>query len=207
MKKSLFLSLLLCLFATSAIAVTNTVNGADYLDLSKLNDEQRAQLALQAAQMSKVVVKEVPKAEVVADVSEKMRNETSKWAELGKNAVVALIAAAKELGIAANDFVQTPVGKMVMFVVIWKFMGVQVLGIVFGLLLIITGCTASVLLWNHLSINRIEYENIPRFNGAWISRKIKSKVPASAEGMFGAVIGSLAPLIIGWIVGLMMILR
>lgn len=47
----------------------------------------------------------------------------SEWATVGKNIGEGLVGAAKELGIAANEFANTNVGKMTIAVLLWHFFG------------------------------------------------------------------------------------
>ncbi len=57
----------------------------------------------------------------------------SAFGQASKDVAVALGLAAKELGIAANDFITTPAGILTVFVVMWKLFGIQFMGIMFCL--------------------------------------------------------------------------
>lgn len=56
-------------------------------------------------------------------VSAETLDKASKYTEIGAAVAKGLAGAAKELGVAVNEFAQTPVGKMTMFLVVWNFFG------------------------------------------------------------------------------------
>lgn len=59
------------------------------------------------------------------------------WAELGARVGVGIAAAAKELGIAAAEFSQTPIGKVIVAVLVFKMVGKTVILSIVGLSLLI----------------------------------------------------------------------
>jgi hypothetical protein len=59
--------------------------------------------------------------------------------ELGRIIGSGLVATARELGIAANDFAKSDLGKVVMYILIWKYLGQDLLGVAIGVPLLITG--------------------------------------------------------------------
>lgn len=61
---------------------------------------------------------------------EKLVDAAAKWAELGKSIGIGVVSAARELGVAANEFAQTDVGKVTVAVIVWKFMGQDALDLV-----------------------------------------------------------------------------
>lgn len=122
--KTLLLTAVLALSSMSALAQT-TINTRD------LSEEQIAQLALQAAQMKNGTG--------TGGTSETIRREAEAWGELGANMGRAAVGAAKELGVAANDFIQTPAGKITMGVVIWKLIGEDILSVLVGGSIFIVG--------------------------------------------------------------------
>lgn len=70
------------------------------IDTSGLTEEQKAQLTLQAVQM-----------------------KGEPWAEVANAVGTGVAQTAESLGVAANEFVDTPVGKMTAFVIIYQFIG------------------------------------------------------------------------------------
>lgn len=69
--------------------------------------------------------------------------------DLGKNIGLAFGGAAHELGIAANDFVNTPVGMITMTLIIWHFMGGMIMHLVGSILVLVVGM--SFILWHFRS--------------------------------------------------------
>ena len=63
----------------------------------------------------------------------------NEWVDLGKNIGLAFNGAAKELGIAVNDFVNTPVGMITMILIIWHFIGGMILHFVGSILVLVVG--------------------------------------------------------------------
>lgn len=84
----------------------------------QLTPDQQAilQAILKESPAAAAALAQPPKAEAAVDVA-------AKWAELGKSIGVGMVSAAKEIGVAANQFIQTDVGKITAAVIIWKFMG------------------------------------------------------------------------------------
>lgn len=103
------LGILIMAFSLSAMAI----------DLNGLSEEQKAQLALQAAQMKTQV-----KTQTVETVS--------KWVNIGKDLGSGLNATAKELGITANELAVTPVGMFAMVLIAWNYIGNDIVGVIFG---------------------------------------------------------------------------
>lgn len=99
---------------------------ADQLEVSsKLSDEQKAQLALTAAQLAH-------------EHDTSSATAVKQWVDIGTAIGSGLASSAKELGIAANEFANTPVGKFTIVIIAWHFMGSEVVHIGFGLLWLIT---------------------------------------------------------------------
>jgi hypothetical protein len=116
---SIFLALMLTAF---------TVHADENIHIDgNLTQEQKAELALQAAKLvtaNKNANNGVP-APVAVDT-------VKKWADIGTAIGSSLASSARQLGVAANDFAQTPVGKLTMAVIVWHFIGGQLVHIVFG---------------------------------------------------------------------------
>lgn len=90
------------------------------VDLSDLSEKDRAEILLEIA-----VKKESP-AHTLDKVAE--------YAQVGEQYGKAIAATAKELGIAANDFLNTPAGLLTAGLIVWKIAGDDLLGVVGGLL-------------------------------------------------------------------------
>lgn len=137
------------------------------LDVSKLTQEQRASLQLQITQMAE-------KKNDPSSLAVTVREEASKWADLGKNVGTALVASAKEVGQGVNEFSQTPVGQVTTAIIVYKVIGKDVLKVIFGILTLIFGTAASLYVFRNMGKTDIVYENVPRFGGLIISRRVKN---------------------------------
>lgn len=80
--------------------------------VSNLTDEQAAELELMGERMKSQNTNEIPTAEKLTE-----------YAQVGEQIAKAIGAAAKECGVAVNDFVQTPVGKLTTFIIVYKLIG------------------------------------------------------------------------------------
>ena len=67
------------------------------VDVSKLSAEQQAQIAKQVTELSTAPT----------NISATVRKEAEAWGDLGSNMGRAMVGAAKEVGVAANEFRQT----------------------------------------------------------------------------------------------------
>jgi hypothetical protein len=68
-----------------------------------------------------------------------IREEAAEWGKLGASLGQAMVGAAKELGVAAADFARTPLGMLVIVVIMLKLIGGPIIGICLGMLLIYLG--------------------------------------------------------------------
>lgn len=69
---------------------------------------------------------EAQKAAIVAQVDQQAAptpklDVVERWANMGTNIGRGLASSAKELGVAVNDFANSPVGKTVTFLLVWNF--------------------------------------------------------------------------------------
>jgi hypothetical protein len=119
--KKLFVVLFM-LFAMPAFAIdSNDVAGAGFKNLSATD---KANIIAQVEQLSNRAGGNV------VSTPEKVE----KWVNLGASIGKGLAGAAKELGVAANDFAKTPVGEMTMFLIMWHFLSTPIIHVVGGLL-------------------------------------------------------------------------
>lgn len=75
----------------------------------------------------------------------------SAYAEVAKGVAEAIGIAAREVGVAVDDFIKTDAGKMTVALVVWHVAGDDIIGIVLG----VPGIFFAVLLWFALT-NRIK---------------------------------------------------
>jgi hypothetical protein len=150
------------LFAALALGVSAAHAGVQGVNTNGLTADQITQLNQQAQSM-----KSDP-----AAVSTKVRQEAEAWGELGTNMGRAMVGAAKELGVAANEFAVTPLGTVVVSITAYKIVGRELLSVAVGSLILVLGY--SIAFWMFLTRrwSDIEYEYKPVLWGAFERRKI-----------------------------------
>lgn len=148
---------LLCLAAVPAMAyVPNTPPGWD-----KLTDVQKAEINRQVALAAEAQTSPTLNVERVDE-----------YVALGERIGKMMGGAAKEVGVAVNTFVETPVGKWTMAMIIWKFMGNAILHAFGGVVILIVGFTyIGVLIRRRRPLN-IEYTQ-DTFLGLKFNRRSK----------------------------------
>lgn len=129
---------------------------AEEFDTSGLTKTQRLELQLQTEALRKTATK----ATTLQDVSE--------YAVVGKHVAGAIIATAGELGKTVDEVMNTLTGKIVIGVVIWKVVGQDILGVVVGVIWLMTMIPAWIYFFNRMCLDySFEYHE----NG-----KLKQKV-------------------------------
>lgn len=135
------------------------------LNIQGLSKEQIAELNSRAEKMRS------PE-DQVQGISAAARAETAAWANLGANIGTAMVSAARELGLAANEFSQTGLGKIVTGVVIYKVMGRDILGVIVGTGILIFGYGIVVWLFVAHRFGQCKYEYHPVLWGMFQRRKL-----------------------------------
>ena len=150
------------LLAALALGISTAHAAVVQVDTSGLSTEQVAQLKQQAQSM-----KSDP-----ANVSAKVRQEAEAWSELGANMGKAMVGAAREVGVAANEFAVTPLGTVVVGLTAYKIVGRDFLGVIVGSFIMLFGY--SIAFWMFLTRrwSNIQYEYKPILWGAFERRKI-----------------------------------
>ena len=113
--KRIILSFALILFTLPALAVT--IGNAD-IDLGGLTQEQRAQLLIGIERTKEQ--NDAPSGSAAS--SEKLRTEVQAWADMGKGVGTMMVSAAKEVGMAAEEFSHTDIGKLTIAIGVIKLM-------------------------------------------------------------------------------------
>jgi len=139
----------------------------DSIDVRNLSTEQKAELVAQAAKLQE-------QAKTQANISETVRNEAYAWGEIGANMGKAAVSAAKELGVAANEFVQTPMGKITMALVIYKVAGEDILGVIIGVGVIVFFFSLALYFVLKNKYSSAEYEYVDGIFGKNSRRVLKS---------------------------------
>lgn len=143
--KKIILAIFIMLMSVTAIAAVNSdtmvVNG-----WGKLSQEQQQQ-----------ILNQISKSASESDASNFVGitpKQLDSYVNLGERFGKMLGGAAKEVGIAANEFVNTPVGKWTLFLIIWKVMGGMLIHLFGGIFIFIM--STSILIW----ITKRSYCNI-----------------------------------------------
>lgn len=149
--------LLIAILFTAVAGVAN----AQTIDTRGLNKQQIAELQTQRDKMLSP-----------EGVSASVRNEAKAWADLGANIGTAMVSAAKEVGIAANEFGQTQLGKIVTGIVVYKVMGKDILGIVVGSFVMLFCFSIAVWAMATKRFGEVKYEYKPALWGLYNRRVI-----------------------------------
>ena len=140
---------------------------AEKLEVYGLTEEQAAKLRLDAAQMKN---KTDP-----GKVSDRM----AEYAEIGQKYGVALAATAKELGIAADEILNTTVGKIALILIVWKVMGEDLIGLLVGVPYLIIGFLA----WGYMFRRLCVIVSVTRepVEGRWLRKKTVTYHSANSD--------------------------
>lgn len=171
--KKIFAFVVAAIMATSAMAVE--------VDTRDLTDAQKAALQAQIEQLK--TEKSDPQ-----NISKTVRHEAEAWGELGGNMGKALVGAAKEIGVAANDFAGTSLGKVTVGVVIYKLMGKDIVSMITGGFILIFGFAMSTWIITTRRWSKVQYEYIPVLWGAFQRRRVVSS-DTDGDVVVGKLIG------------------
>ena len=183
--KKLF-AMVLMMVSFTAMATQSTS-----VDLSKLTPEQRAAITQQVNEMGGSPT----------NISATVRKEAEAWGELGANMGKAMVGAAKEVGVAANEFSQTSLGKIVVFMVAYKIVGQDALGVIFGTLVLVFGYSLALWVFTTKRWSDVTYEYEPVLWGAFKKARI-TKIETSTDVVTGKIITGCGLLALTTVVGL-----
>lgn len=136
---------------------------AQSISVENLTKKQIAELNQHVAEM-----KNEP-----SSVSEKVRSEVEAWTDLGQNIGRATVGAAKEVGMAANDFAQTPLGVVTTSIVVYKLIGKDAVRFFVGACMIFTGTLFGVWMSRRRWVR--QYEHHPVLFGLWQKKNVVSE--------------------------------
>ncbi len=174
------------LFSFSVFAANSTT-----VDVSKLTPEQAAQIKQQISELSSSP----------ANISSTVRKEAEAWGELGSNMGKAMVGAAKEVGVAANEFSQTSLGKVVVFLAAYKIVGKDFLGVIFGTFILIFGYGLAIWVFTTKRWSNVKYEYEPVLWGMFKKARIVTISTDDATITTKAFVGC-AVLVLSTLVGL-----
>ena len=110
-------------------------------DMHQLTEVQQAELALHVA-------KQVEAAKAAPSAPK----QVEQWVSYGTQIGQALAGTAKELGVVANEFIQTPAGKFTLAMIIWKVMGQDIVHVGMALLMFFTLIPIWIYLFRRMCI-------------------------------------------------------
>lgn len=162
--------LLVSLFAPAHAALNS--DSVAQAGFNKLTEQQKAEILKQVADASATS----DASTVVAGVTP---TKVDEWVTIGERIGKIMGGAAREVGIAVNDFVKTPVGQLTMFIIVWKIMGGMLIHLLGGFVVFVSGWTFTYILYRRLSDVRIEYHPEAK---DWLGRPKVVKVYKDALG-------------------------
>ena len=116
------------LFSALAFA-GNTTDAVHSAGFNKLSETEKAEVI-------KMVADKASQKDVMPTMTE---DRVEKWVKIGSNIGQGLAGAAKEVGVAVNDFATTPVGQLTMLLIVWHMIGGQLIHVLGGILIWIVG--------------------------------------------------------------------
>lgn len=124
-----------------ALLVLPTMALAQTVDTTGLTPQQVAEIQAQIEAKRT----ETPEGQVRASLA-----RANEWVDIGEGIGAGVAAAARETGQVVNEFSQTPVGKLTTFVILYKVVGKDILGVVVGSILVIAFNTIWLVYTNRL---------------------------------------------------------
>jgi hypothetical protein len=141
MKKMILMLVVFCFVCTGL---------AYAVDTRGLDEEQQAELALQAARMKKGSVPET--------VSTPQK--VNEWVQVGNNVGTALISAAEKLGQTADKFLESKTGKITIVLIVWKMMGSVIIHVGTGIAFWVVSTIILIWLFRKTNIKSIEKTHV-----------------------------------------------
>ena len=107
----------------------NTSDAVNSAGFSKLSEAEKAEVI-------KMVADKASQKDVIPSMT---KDKVEKWVKIGSNIGQGLAGAAKEVGVAVNDFATTPVGQLTMMLIVWHMIGAQLIHVFGGIMIWIVG--------------------------------------------------------------------
>lgn len=159
---------------------TPDISGVDGFD--KLTATQQAQVIANVSTMATNTSGVIPTVE-----------KMDQYVDLGEHIGKMLGGAAKEIGVAVTTFVQTPVGKVTTYIIVWKLLGHDLVHIAGGLLILLVGFP---FIWYLIQRSRditIEYDKSTKnmFGDHPVTSVVKSQLTSDmivGSSIMGAIV-------------------
>lgn len=187
MKKVLSFVVAVAALAFSGFAFANGSNQTNNVDISALPPAQKQAVLDQIDAATKKVEVPSPASAALAQAQE-VADTAGKWAEIGHAIGSTLVTTARDLGVTANQFAMTPVGKIVVAIVVWKYLASDIAGIVthflVGMLFLIGGISLGLYFIRRATLRKVdseEWSHIPVFWGLRVRQKLVKRTYVMKE--------------------------
>jgi hypothetical protein len=137
-------------FLTFCVLALSFGTYAQSISVENLTKKQIAELNQHVAEMKKDP----------SNVSEKVRSEVEAWTDLGQNIGRATVGAAKEVGMAANEFATTPLGVVTTSIVVYKLIGKDIVNFFVGASMIFVGTLIGLWCSRRRYVRQYEYRPV-----------------------------------------------
>lgn len=174
-----FVTLLFISFTSVAGIDSKTVYSAGW---EQLSESEKAEFLKNVADKAKKNSGPEATVSTVKNVSE--------WVDVGQKIGQMMGGAAKEVGVAVNDFVKTPVGQWTMALIIWKFMGSALVHVFGGLLVLIVGFSFIIFLMKRSVsvVTKYDSEKVDMFGRSRLLSVTRGEL--SDDESFGYFVGA-----------------
>lgn len=174
-------------------------NAAAAAGFNKLSETEKANIIKQIAEQA-AAKKDTPNlvqdlATTAAADAKNAPEKVDQWLNIGERIGKMIGGAAKEIGVAVNEFVKTPVGLTAMALIVWHYMGGVIIHFVGGLLVLSVGLGFVVYFARRYRGETIEYDTEKKdVFGRSVVRKIDRR-PMDGEVIFGFLCAAAAVII------------
>jgi len=175
-----FIAVLMFVFALPAFAQLNSSN-VNQAGFNQLTEEQKAQVVQHVATLA--AQQSGPQAVV---------EKANTWAQVGQGLGQGLVAMAREMGVAVNEFAGTTVGKIATVMLLWHYMGNDLMRLAAGFVVAVVGLGYLRWLMNHQFPTEIRYSETEKnvFGNRVVVNRRRASVNAEAAFLYfiGAVV-------------------
>lgn len=152
------MSILIVIPATTMASVAHAATSSS-LDLSGLSDEEKTTVREKLEEIKKA---QSPLSDMIPSAG-----KLSQWASLGQQFGAGIAQTAKELGVTANEFINTPVGRMVAIVIVWKLIGGALVHIIGGVIFFLIALIIWLRIFNRLCLVK-SVKEVPGRHFFWL---------------------------------------
>lgn len=143
------------LLVASSVAFGATQSGLSSSDLnsagfSKLSEAEKAAIIKQVADTAATK-------NIFGQNSESTDERVERWVNIGTKLGQALGGAAKEVGVAVNDFAKSPVGQLTTVLIVWHMIGAQLIHVFGGIMIWVIGFAMINYVFNRSYPTKVTY--------------------------------------------------